>query len=134
MKRKFSIIKRPISMEEKKERLKMYNMYKSPSDPSVDPIGFLNSNIYDETIHLKCTKCKYEEIADYEIIEEITLVWIILCSNVLNVATLNLKGLWCQLIFITLILRNNHFLFLSYTLFPRVYFFCLFRDIEFPNK
>ena len=72
MKRKFSIIKRELSMEEKQERLKMYNLYKSPWDPSVDPIEFLNRKIYDETIHLKCTKCKYSEIADYEIIEEIT--------------------------------------------------------------
>lgn len=72
MKRKFSIIKRELSMEEKQERLKMYNLYKSPYDPSVDPIEFLNRKIYDETVHLKCTKCKYSEIADYEIIEEIT--------------------------------------------------------------
>ena len=72
MKRKFSTIKRHLSLEEKQERLKMYNLYKTPWEPSVDPIEFLNRDIYDETIHLKCTKCKYDEIADYEIIEEIT--------------------------------------------------------------
>jgi len=72
MKREFSIIKRELSMDEKQARLNMFNLYKPPYEPSVDPIEFLSRKIYDETIHLKCTKCKYDEIADYEIIEEIT--------------------------------------------------------------
>ena len=72
MKKKFSTIKRELSLEEKQERLRVYNMAKMPWDPPVDPIEFLNRKIYDETIHLKCTKCKYDEIADYDIIEEIT--------------------------------------------------------------
>lgn len=72
MPRKFNIIRRKLTMEEKQERLKFYNMAKMPWDPPVDPIEFLNREIYDETIHLKCTKCTYDEIADYEMIEEIT--------------------------------------------------------------
>lgn len=72
MKKRFSTIKRALSMEEKQERLKFYNEFKSPYDPPVDPIEFLNRDIFDETIHLKCTKCNYDEISDYEIIEEIT--------------------------------------------------------------
>jgi DNA-directed RNA polymerase subunit RPC12/RpoP len=72
MTRKFNIIKRKLTIEEKQERLKFYNMAKMPWDPPVDPIEFLSREIYDETIHLKCTKCNYDEIADYEIIQEIT--------------------------------------------------------------
>lgn len=72
MKRKFSTIKRELSLEEKQERLRFYNLAKSPWEHPVDPIEFCSRTIYDETIHLKCTKCKYDEIADYDIIEEIT--------------------------------------------------------------
>lgn len=72
MKREFNIIRRKLSMEEKQERLKFYNMAKMPWDPPVDPIEFLNREIYDETIHLKCTKCNFEDTPDYEMIQEIT--------------------------------------------------------------
>jgi len=72
MKKKFSIIKRKLTLEEKQERVQIYNQFKMPWDPPTDPDEFCARVIYDETIHLKCTKCKYSEIADYEIIEEIT--------------------------------------------------------------
>lgn len=72
MTRKFNIIRRKLTLEEKQDRLELYNLSKAPWDPPVDPIEFLNKDIYDETIHLKCTKCNYDEIADYEMIQEIT--------------------------------------------------------------
>ena len=72
MPKKFNIIRRKLTIKEKQERLKFYNMAKMPWDDPVDPIEFLNREIYDETIHLKCTKCNYDEIADYDIIQEIT--------------------------------------------------------------
>lgn len=69
MKRKYSTIKRALTYEQKIDRAEIYNL--STFTDTVDPEEFAKRDIFEEQIHLKCIKCGYEEITDFDIIEEI---------------------------------------------------------------
>jgi hypothetical protein len=66
----FSTIKRPLSLEEKRQRAIEYNRYKAPFEPVVNVEEFAKHEIFDEIIILKCLHCGFQEEVDYEFIEE----------------------------------------------------------------
>ena len=70
MPKSFSTIKRPLSLEEKRQRAIEYNRYKAPFEPVVNVEDFAKREIFDETIILKCLHCGFQEEVDYEFIEE----------------------------------------------------------------
>ena len=67
-KRRFSIIRELIPYEEKLKNVK-YN--KEGIEFEIGIEKYLNTDIYEEYVNLKCVDCGYEEMVDYEIATEI---------------------------------------------------------------
>jgi len=70
MPKHFSTIKRPLSEAEKRERAIDYNTFKESFELDIDVDAFVNQDIFDETIILKCLNCGFQEEVDYEFVEE----------------------------------------------------------------
>lgn len=95
MPKHFNINRRPLTHEEKFERVVDYLTYESPyvvekfyiedssyeldykkiyenlnSEDKKYADEFLAKEVFDETITLKCLKCGYEETTDWEIVDE----------------------------------------------------------------
>ena len=73
MPKHFSTIKIKISDEEKKQRLEDYkyalkNVFYF--GPQVDINDFMNRDIFDESVHLKCLSCGKKSVIEYDILEE----------------------------------------------------------------
>lgn len=67
--RKFSTIKKHLIVEEKQERLS-YAKEWGAYIPNVSQ--FLEQDIYDEYVLMKCNKCSYEETIELDIVDELT--------------------------------------------------------------
>lgn len=65
---KFNTIKTPLTYEEKKQRC-IDNM--EFTFEKIDIEKFCAQEIFYETIEMKCPKCGFSEIIEYEIVEEI---------------------------------------------------------------
>jgi hypothetical protein len=71
MAKRYQTIKRYLTREEKEARVKAYNEDANyyGYDP-VDPVKFINSDIADEYLIMKCIRCKVEEKTEADIVEE----------------------------------------------------------------
>lgn len=67
--RKFSTIKQHLTVEEKQERL---NYAKEWGAYIPNESQFLEQDIYDEYVLMKCNKCGYEETIELDIVDELT--------------------------------------------------------------
>ncbi len=66
---KFKTIKLPISKEEKLNRIAEYCIDFKMTDKEKEE--FLNKDIFDEYIEMKCLKCDHEITLDFDIIFEL---------------------------------------------------------------
>lgn len=66
--RKFSTIKRLLTLEEKQERI---DFAKEWGELDINEEEFLKSNIYEEHVLMKCSGCDYEEKVEIDIIDEL---------------------------------------------------------------
>ena len=64
---KFNIIRVPLTIEEKRQRVLLYNEFE---DEHVDVEEFIKQDIYDEFIDFKCLNCGFEERAEADIVLE----------------------------------------------------------------
>lgn len=67
--RKFSTIKKLLTLDEKKERL---SFAKEWGETIPNEKQFLEQDIYDEAVLLKCIKCGFEETVEIDIIDELS--------------------------------------------------------------
>lgn len=69
----FNTIKIKISDEEKKQRLDDYRYAIKHGfyfGPPVDIEDFMNRDIFDESVRFKCLKCGFEDVLEFDILEE----------------------------------------------------------------
>lgn len=64
---KFNIIRVPLTIEEKRHRVLLYNEFE---DEPVDVEEFIKQDIYDDFIDFKCLNCGFEERAEADIVLE----------------------------------------------------------------
>ncbi len=65
----YTVIRKPISMEEKEQRYDSAMRDPFYFGPKPDRVTFLASEIYDEYVRFKCLKCDYEQDVEFEEIQ-----------------------------------------------------------------
>lgn len=64
---KYRIIRIPLSKEEKLARV---SRYISDTGSPVDIDAFVNKDVFDEYVEMKCLNCGHEETLDFDMLQE----------------------------------------------------------------